>query len=159
MLARPDGPLEAGPRGAAFVEVPGWAGGCEARYSLTPLPVRRTGLVEAARFLKEAVALDPGSARRTPSWTVSYGSETRPSPGIVPASGVLNQASKAPDAIPHLETASTPARRPLEESIAELPADGGAGTARASRPGSSWARACTGSEAEGGRESLREASP
>ena len=79
--------------------------------------------MEAARFLKEAVALDPGSVRAHAFLgTVSYGlGETALAQESFQRAVSLNRASKAPDAIPHLEYGIYLQRTDrLEESVAEL---------------------------------------
>jgi len=95
----------------------------EARYLLGRLYQSEDRLVEAARFLKEAVALDPGSARAHAFLgTVSYalGDTSLCQESFLRAVS-LNRASKAPDAIPHLEYGIYLQRTDrLEESVAEL---------------------------------------
>ena len=95
----------------------------EARYLLGRLYQSQDRLVEAARFLKEAVALDPSSARAHAFLgTVSYGlGETSVAQEHFLRAVSLNGASKAPDAIPHLEYGVYLQRIDrLEESVAEL---------------------------------------
>jgi protein O-GlcNAc transferase len=95
----------------------------EARYLLGRLYQSEDRLVEAARFLKEAVALDPASARAHAFLgTVSYGlGETSLAQDSFLRAVSLNRASKAPDAIPHLEYGIYLQRTDrLEESVAEL---------------------------------------
>ena len=95
----------------------------EARYLLGRLYQSEDRLVEAARFLKEAVALDPGSVRALAFLgTVSYGlGDTSLCQESFQRAVSLNRASKAPDAIPHLEYGIYLQRADrLEESVAEL---------------------------------------
>jgi protein O-GlcNAc transferase len=95
----------------------------EARYLLGRLYQSEDRLVEAARFLKEAVALDPASARALAFLgTVSYGlGDTSLAQESFLRAVSLNRASKAPDAIPHLEYGIYLQRTDrLEESVAEL---------------------------------------
>jgi len=95
----------------------------EARYLLGRLYQSEDRLVEAARFLKEAVALDPTSARAHAFLgTVSYGlGDTSLCQESFLRAVSLNRASKAPDAIPHLEYGIYLQRSDrLEESVAEL---------------------------------------
>ena len=95
----------------------------EARYLLGRLYQSQDRLVEAARFLKEAVALDPGSARAHAFLgTVSYAlGETPFAEESFLRAVSLSRASKAPDAIPHLEYGIFLQRTDrLEESVAEL---------------------------------------
>ncbi len=95
----------------------------EARYLLGRLYQSQDRLVEAALFLKEAVALDPSSARAHAFLgTVSYGlGETSVAQEHFLRAVSLNGASKAPDAIPHLEYGIYLQRADrLEESVAEL---------------------------------------
>jgi len=95
----------------------------EARYLLGRLYQSEDRLVEAARFLKEAVALDPGSIRALAFLgTVSYGlGDTALCQESFQRALSLNRASKAPDAIPHLEYGIYLQRADrLEESVAEL---------------------------------------
>jgi Flp pilus assembly protein TadD len=95
----------------------------EARYLLGRLYQSEDRLVEAARLLKEAVTLDPSSVRAHAFLgTVSYdlGDSSLAQESFLRAVS-LNQASKAPDAIPHLEYGIYLQRtNRLEESVAEL---------------------------------------
>jgi Flp pilus assembly protein TadD len=95
----------------------------EARYLLGRLYQSEGRLVEAARFLKEAVVLDPKSARALAFLgTVSYGlGDSALSQESFVRAVSLNRASKAPDAIPHLEYGIYLQRtNRLEESVREL---------------------------------------
>ena len=95
----------------------------EARYLLGRLYQSQGRLVEAARFLKEAVALDPKSARALAFLgTVSYGlGDAAVSQESFVRAVSLNRASKAPDAIPHLEYGIYLQRtNRLEDSVSEL---------------------------------------
>jgi tetratricopeptide (TPR) repeat protein len=95
----------------------------EARYLLGRLYQSQDRLVDAARLLKEAVVLDPDLARAhaflgTVSWALG-------DPPLAEESFqramLLSRASKAPDAIPHLEYGIYLQRtNRLEESVAEL---------------------------------------
>jgi Flp pilus assembly protein TadD len=95
----------------------------EARYLLGRLYQSEGRLVEAARFLQEAVALDTNSVRALAFLgTVSYGlgDATLARESFVRAVS-LNRASKAPDAIPHLEYGIYLQRtNRLEDSVSEL---------------------------------------
>jgi tetratricopeptide (TPR) repeat protein len=95
----------------------------EARYLLGRLYQSEDRLVEAARFLEEAVDLDPGSVRALAFLgTVSYGlGDTALCQESFQRALSLNRASKAPDAIPHLEYGGYLQRADrLEESVTEL---------------------------------------
>ena len=95
----------------------------EARYLLGRLYQSEDRLVDAARFLKEAVALDPGSARALAFLgTVAYGlGDTALCQESFQRALSLNRASKAPDAVPHLEYGIYLQRADrLEESVTEL---------------------------------------
>jgi cytochrome c-type biogenesis protein CcmH/NrfG len=95
----------------------------EARYLLGRLYQSEDRLVEAVRFLKEAVALDPGSVRALAFLgTVSYGlGDTSLCQDSFRRAVSLNRASKAPDAIPHLEYGIYLQRADrLEDSVNEL---------------------------------------
>jgi Flp pilus assembly protein TadD len=95
----------------------------EARYLLGRLYQSEGRLVEAARFLKEAVALDPSSVRAHAFLgTVSYGlGDTSLCQESFLRAVSLNRASKAPDAIPHLEYGIYLQRtNRLDESVTEL---------------------------------------
>jgi Flp pilus assembly protein TadD len=95
----------------------------EARYLLGRLYQSEGRLVEASRFLKEAVTLDPGSVRALAFLgTVSYGlGDTALCQESFQRAVTLNRASRAPDAIPHLEYGIYLQRADrLEESVAEL---------------------------------------
>ena len=95
----------------------------EARYLLGRLYQSEGRLAEAARALKEALALDPNSVRALAFLgTVCYalGDAALSQESFVRASS-LNRASKAPDAIPHLEYGIYLQRtNRLEESVSEL---------------------------------------
>jgi len=95
----------------------------EARYLLGRLYQSEDRLVEASRLLKEAVALDPGSVRALAFLgSVSYalGDDALSQESFLRAVS-LNEASKAPDVVPHLEYGIYLQRTDrLEESVAEL---------------------------------------
>jgi len=95
----------------------------EPRYLLGRLYQSEGRLVEAARYLKEAVALDPSSARAHAflgSVSFGLGDDSLAQESFLRAVS-LNQASPAPDAIPHLEYGIYLQRtNRLEESIVEL---------------------------------------
>ena len=95
----------------------------EARYLLGRLHQSEGRLVEAARFLKAAVALDPSSVRAHAFLgSVSYalGDEPLARESFLRAVS-LNRATPTPDAIPHLEYGIYLQRADrLEESIVEL---------------------------------------
>lgn len=95
----------------------------EARYLLGRLYQSEDRLVEAARFLKEAVALDPGSVRALAFLgSVSYGlGDDALARASLARAVAVNEAARAPDAIPHLEYGIYLQRSGrLEESVAQL---------------------------------------
>jgi tetratricopeptide (TPR) repeat protein len=95
----------------------------EARYLLGRLYQSQDRLVEAARFLEEAVVLDPASVRAHAFLgSVRYAlGQTAFAEESLRRATSLNQASKAPDAIPHLEYGIYLQRTgKLEESVSEL---------------------------------------
>jgi tetratricopeptide (TPR) repeat protein len=95
----------------------------EARYLLGRLYQSQDRLVEAARLLREAVALDPGSVRAHAFLgSVSYAlGEAVLAEASLRRATALNRASKAPDAIPHLEYGIYLQRTGhLQESVSEL---------------------------------------
>jgi len=108
----------------AFVEAARLApADAEARYLLGRLYQSEDRLVEAVRFLKEAVALDPDSVRALAflgSASYALGDDALARESLRRAVS-LNGASRAPDAIPHLEYGIYLQRTErLEESVAEL---------------------------------------
>ena len=117
----------------------------EARYLLGRLYQSEDRLVEASRFLKEAVALDPGSVRALAFLgSVSYAlGDDGALPGVVPASRVPEpRPRRRPTPFPTSSTGSTSSAPTAWRRASPSCAGRRSSTARASRPGSSWAGAC-----------------